>query len=265
MTVADDKSLQFEASDGRCLYAGSAGTGRERTAASRCEPRRRPSPMMRRGGSASRPCLCRAAHTCLHRSTNPSWHQGRRPVCSRPCAPRRDSPVASMSVRWWSTIARRHPMRRLPRYAPADTRPRRPGIRRRRGRPQGVPPRPARVVSALKLLIGEALVEVGWFLDDPRGESHPACGAGAWHPGLAADRPGHRWRRRCGGGGRNPMISWSSRASWRLANSPTFALVPYPPERWPHGMGHHIAMVFWDRRTTVLDVRAARRSPRIAR
>ena len=64
-------------------------------------------------------------------------------------------------------IARRQPLRRLPRYArPTLAR----GVRVSADAGEGLKAflqDRQQVVTALKLLMGEALVEVGWFLDDP--------------------------------------------------------------------------------------------------
>jgi hypothetical protein len=46
----------------------------------------------------------------------------------------------------------------------------------------------------------------------------------------------------------------------RRRGSPLVALVPYPPHRWPDALVGQLAIVTWDRRTTLSDVRSARRS-----
>ena len=121
-------------------------------------------------------------------------------------------------------------------------------------------------MSALKLLIGEALVEVGWFLDDPLGESHPAGKAPVpGTPVLLLTDLG------IGGGGAAAAVA-ETRSSPRVlaaAGGPrAHRCSPLSPTRrigGRPGLTNSIGMVFWDRRTTVSDVRAARRSPRMAR
>jgi hypothetical protein len=161
-------------------------------------------------------------------------------------------------------MARRRPIRRLPRHArPTLAR----GVRVSADAGEGLKAflqDRQQVVSALKLLIGEALVEVGWFLDDPLGESHPGKAPAPGTPVLLLTDLG------IGGGGarrRWPKPDHLRELSRQLAaqDSPVLALVPYPPDQWPPGLSNSIGMVFWDRRTTVSDVRAARRSPRMAR
>jgi hypothetical protein len=161
-------------------------------------------------------------------------------------------------------MARRQPIRRLPRRArPTLAR----GVRVSADAGEGLKAflqDRQQVVSALKLLIGEALVEVGWFLDDPLGESRPSKPPAPGTPvllltdlGIGGDDARRRW----------PKPDHLREFSRRLAacGSPVLALVPYPPDRWPPGLSNSIGMVFWDRRTTVSDVRAARRSPGMTR
>lgn len=161
-------------------------------------------------------------------------------------------------------IARRQPMRRLPRHTrPTLAR----GVRVSADAGEGLKAflhDRQQIVTALKLLIGEGLVEVGWFLDDPFGESHPTKAAAPGTPVLLLTDLG------IGGGGarrRWPKPDHLREFSRQLAarGSPTLALVPYPADRWPPGMSNSITMVFWDRQTTVSDVRAARRLSRAKR
>jgi hypothetical protein len=46
----------------------------------------------------------------------------------------------------------------------------------------------------------------------------------------------------------------------RRRDSPVVAFVPYPPDRWPAGSARPLAVVEWDRTTTLTTVRAARRA-----
>jgi hypothetical protein len=161
-------------------------------------------------------------------------------------------------------MARRRAIRRLPRRArPTLAR----GVRVSADAGEGLKAflqDQQQIVSALKLLIGEALVEAGWFLDDPLGESHPGNAPAPGTPvllltdlGIGGDGARRQWPKP------DHLREFSRQMAAR--GSPVLALVPYPPDRWPPGLSNSIGMVFWDRRTTVSDVRAARRSPRMAR
>lgn len=161
-------------------------------------------------------------------------------------------------------MARRQPMRRLPRYA-RQTLAR--GVRVSADGGEGlkafVQDR-QQVVAALKLLMGEGLVEEGWFLDDPLDEAYPTRAPWPGTPVLLLTDLG------IGGGGarrRWPRPDRLLALSRQMAaqGSPVLALVPYPPDRWPPGLDRGLAMVFWDRRITVSAVRGARRAPRAAR
>ena len=161
-------------------------------------------------------------------------------------------------------MARRQPMRRLPRHArPTLARGVRVSADAGEGLKAFVQDR-EQLVATLKLLMGEALVEEGWFLDDPLGEAYPPKAPAPGTAVLLLTDLG------IGGGGarrRWPRAEDLRTLSRQLAvqGSPLLALVPYPPDKWPLGLDRSIGLVFWDRRTTVSEVRAARRALRTAR
>ena len=160
-------------------------------------------------------------------------------------------------------LARRRPMQRLPRR---DQRTLARGIQVLADAGDGLKPfvaDRAETIGALQRLIGKALVQVGWFLDDP------ASGVGferelaTYEPpapgipvllltdlGIGGGGTRRRWPRR------EHLVALARRLA--AQGSPTLALVPYPPNRWPAGLDRSIALVFWDRRTTISEVRRAR-------
>jgi hypothetical protein len=54
-------------------------------------------------------------------------------------------------------------------------------------------------------------------------------------------------------------------AELRAAGSSLVVFVPYPESRWPESLSEQLALVRWDRRTSLVDVRAARPTPRVRR
>jgi hypothetical protein len=122
----------------------------------------------------------------------------------------------------------------------------------------------AETITALERLIGEASVQVGWFLDDPasgvgfQGELIPYELPAPGVPvllltdlGIGGGGTRRRWPRR------EHLVALAGRLT--AQGSPTLALVPFPPTRWPTGLDRSIGLVFWDRRTTISDVYTARR------
>jgi hypothetical protein len=169
-----------------------------------------------------------------------------------------DIPAA---VEW---LARRRPVRRLPRR---DRQTLARGVQVLADAGDGLKPY-ARdregVVVALERLVGEGLVADGWFLDDPArgvGFDHdldryepPAPGTPVLlltDLGIGGGAARRRWPKR------EHLVSLARDLA--AQGSPTLALVPYPPTRWPAGLDRSIGLVFWDRRTTVSHVRRARR------
>jgi hypothetical protein len=120
------------------------------------------------------------------------------------------------------------------------------------------------VTEALKRLVGEGLVAEGWFIDDPAhgvGFDYELAAYKAPAPavpvllltdlGIGGGGARRRWPRR------EHLVALATQLD--AQGSPALALVPYPPTRWPTGLDRKIGLVFWDRRTTVSDVRKARR------
>jgi hypothetical protein len=63
----------------------------------------------------------------------------------------------------------------------------------------------------------------------------------------------------CSGMRSPPLDSWRGFARALAAQgSPAFVFVPFPRERWPRGLGRHLTVVEWDRRSTAASVYAAR-------
>jgi hypothetical protein len=110
------------------------------------------------------------------------------------------------------------------------------------------------------------LVQEGWFLDDPRHGVAlrdqdvlqpfrlPAPGTSVLlltDLGIGGGSNRRRWPRK------DSLLSLARRLA--AQQSALVALVPYPASRWPVDIDRRIGLVFWDRRTTVADVRQARR------
>jgi hypothetical protein len=165
------------------------------------------------------------------------------------------------AVEW---LARRRPMRRLPRR---DRQTLARGVQVLADAGDGLTPYARdleEVVAAMERLVGEGLVADGWFLDDPaRGVGFDAD-LGRYEPpapgtpvllltdlGIGGGAARRRWPRR------EHLVALARDLA--AQGSPTLALVPYPPARWPVGLDRSIGLIFWDRRTTVSDVRRARR------